>query len=150
MLSRSSKIKSSSAVQSPGSIHSLQGQLPDAQPPTDFPSIEEEKGNNGEDHSSPAEKDAQKQSPSNDSPDLELLVPRKNFQELLNRFFVLGHKQLFMLQTEMRKQEDAHNNSVLVLGNIENQKVQALRRHYYQLQMLLFNMSKGKNHSSRI
>lgn len=150
MLSRSSKIKTSSAVKSPGSIHALQGQLPDAQPPADFPSIEEEKGNNGENHSSSAEKEAQEQSPGNDSPDFELLVPRKNFQELFNRFFILGHEKLLMLQKQIRQQQDIQNNSVLVLGDIDKQEVQALRRHYYQLQMLLFNMSKGKNHSSRI
>ncbi|GAA5522483.1 hypothetical protein LQ318_12085 [Aliifodinibius salicampi] len=150
MLSRSSKIKSSSAVQSPGKVQYVQEYLSDVHAPTDFPSIEEEKGSHGKDHSSSSEKEAQGQSPSNDSPDLELLVPRKNFQELFNRFFVLGHKQLLMLQTKIRKPKDPNNHSALVLGDIDNQKVQALRRHYYQLQMLLFNMSKGNNHSSRI
>lgn len=150
MLSRSSKIKYSSAVQSPGSIQSLQGDLPDVMPSTNFPSIEEEKGNSLKDHNSPQEKEAREKTSRNDSPDLELLVAGKDFQELFNRFFVLDHKQLFMLQSQMRKQEDPHNNSVLSLGDIDDQKVQALRRHYYQLQMLLFNMSKGNNHSSRI
>lgn len=149
MLSRSSKIKTSSAIRSPDSVQPLQDYISKPHTPANFPAVAKDLADNEkkeeEDSSASEDKRGQK---GEDFREMDLLLPRNNFQELFNRFFILGHKQLLMLQARIRQERGVNRSTKLMLRDIDNHQVHILRGQYYQLQMILFNMSKGNSHSS--
>ncbi len=150
MLSRSSKIPSASALGSPDSIQPLHDYISNLPSAADFPSIQDDLTDTKDEDDSSLSEDSRKQQKENTS-EMELLMPQNDFRELFNRFFILRHQELLMLQTTIRQNREAGSTpGRLALQDVDNLQVNTLRNHYYQLQMLLFNMSKGNNHSSTL
>ncbi|SHG15685.1 hypothetical protein SAMN05443144_12051 [Fodinibius roseus] len=116
----------------------------------DFPSIKDELTDTEDEDDSTLSEDSRKQREKNAS-ELELLMPQHDFRELFNRFFILRHQELLMLQTTIRQEREPGSTSgVPSLRDLDNLQLNTLRNQYYRLQMLLFNMSKGGNHSSTL
>lgn len=151
MLSRSSKIKTSSAIRSADSVQPLQDYIPHQHTQAAFPSIKKDLADaeKEEDKNSSAREDRQMYR-EEDYSALELLLPRSNFHELFARFFITGHKQLLMLQARIRKERGINRSFIFKLGDIDNRKGHILRGQFYQIQMILYNMSKGNNHRSSL
>lgn len=148
MLARSAKTNYSSVIQSPGSVQPLERYITNLQAPAAFPSLESDQTDKEEKNADEQQGDQSQRKKA--LQEFELLAPRNDFQEMFNNFFVLGHKELLMLQAEIRSERGISNTYILALHNIDNLQVQALRRQYYQLQMILFKMSKGDKHTSEV
>jgi hypothetical protein len=148
MLSQSSKINYSTALQSAEDISFLgeYGINQDTAPPS-FPALKNDNSNQEEEHSSKTNKKETKHQ-ENPSTDLQKLLPRQNFSELFNRFFVAGHKQILTIQSKIRMEKGIQEGPLLTLSALNAHKIQMLREHYYQLQMSLFKSPKGNQHDS--
>lgn len=73
-------------------------------------------------------------------------MPYTDFREILSQFFVSGHKKLFLLQSKIRNDLEIPDDGSppLIITNINVHKIEALRQHYYTLQIDSFFSSKGK------
>ncbi len=147
MLSPPSQTNRSSTIPAPGSIHPLQEYLSNLQsePPEDFPGLDEEN-----DESENEQKSSQRVTNGGEhgQPDFTHLVSNKDFSELFKQFFVVGHKKLAFLRSELLLKRDVNPNTLITPSDINAHKIQALREHLYRLQMTFFKNPKGKQYNT--
>ncbi|PAU94990.1 hypothetical protein CK503_05880 [Aliifodinibius salipaludis] len=148
MLSRSSKPSSSSSIPALGGVHPIQEYVADLQskPPKDFPDIDEENQDGNEDHEEAHQITAEGNN--NSGSDFMQLMPKKDFSELFQQFFVVGHKKLTLLQSKILLERDTHSDALMAPSNIDTHKIQVLRQNLYNLQVNIFKNPKGQQYNT--
>lgn len=150
MLPHLSQKSRTSTIPASENIHPLQEYFSNLrfQPPPKFPELdteysdEEGKNNPSDTHSQESEKVK--------GTELAHLMADHDFGEMLNRFFVVGHKNLRLLQSRIRNQRNLDDNMLLTITDLNAHKIQKLRNHYYQLQMAFFRTPKGKQYDTAL
>jgi len=71
------------------------------------------------------------------------LAGGNNFQELINRFLIPGHEEIFNLRSEIRRSRKVRRSSLLSARLVDQLKFEEQRTHLYQLQISLFRNPRG-------
>jgi hypothetical protein len=146
MLPRSSKTNFSSNIPALEGVHPTQEYVADLQskPVKDFPDIDEENEEGHGDH----EESHQITAGGNDENESDFLqlLPKKDFSDLFQQFFVVEHKKLTLLQSKILLARDFNPNTLI--SNIDAHEIQMLRQHLYDLQVNIFQNPKGQQYDT--
>jgi len=140
MLQKQTKISQDLSISSTQRIQALSKQTIESPSPT-FPSIENDNNNNqsnGQDTSRGEKTLANSQK---ELIKLGGIITDASFKELFDTFFVLRHKQIFLLRSEIRNEQTFRYHPLSAVANIN--RVHELRDRCYRLQMILFEIPRG-------
>ncbi|MCW9705397.1 hypothetical protein [Fodinibius salsisoli] len=147
MLPRSSQTRYASGILSPENVHPLQNYVSDLQTNHfSFPSLGNDEQEKEGQESSPSQKESLRAEEK--SSDITNIISGDDFQEMLSCFFVTSHNKLRLLQSQLQNEINIDNNTLFDITDLNNHKIQEMRRHYYQLQMVLFQSPKGQQHDT--
>lgn len=140
MLQKQTNISQPSSIHSTQSIYSFSDKTLESPPPP-FPSIEEDNEGGNKNERAPEEEK------SHDKREKELFklegyTTNVDIEELLNAFFVVKHKHLFILRSKFRREQTGGPHYLPAVINIK--RAQNLRDRCYQFQLILFEIYKGK------
>ena len=149
MLSRSSKTSRTATIPATPSVHPLQEYIADlhSKPPKDFPDINDEDGEENGEHDSSSPITPEK---SNGETDFKPLMSNKNFEELFQQLFVVGHKQLVVLRSKILLDRKVNPDTLITPSDINAHKIQAIRNQLYKLQMTFFRSPKGMQYDEAL
>ncbi len=144
MLPRSSKPTLSSSIPALEGVHPIQEYVADSEsnPVKDFPDIDEENDKDNGGH----EESHQITSGGNDNGESDFmhLMPKKDFRDLFEHFFVVEHKNLTLLQSKILLERDLNPSELI--SDIDALKIHVLRQHLYDLQVNFFKNPKGQQY----
>ncbi|NGP87424.1 hypothetical protein [Fodinibius halophilus] len=144
MLPRSSQTNIETGVTPAESIRHLQEYGPEASSENStFPKIDKDESDNNSEHGKDDAQTHFSNTESNSSSDFTALLPNSEFKEILGELFVTSHKQLFDAQYEIRNNKKNETESFDALTEASANKIQTLRKHRYQLQIVYHNTPKG-------
>jgi len=140
MLQKQTNISQSPSIHATQSIYPLTKQTLQSTPPP-FPSIEND--NEGKNKNDNVPKEDKSHNEHLDEPlELKGYTANIDIQELFNVFFVIEHKHLFILRSEIRYEHICEHQNLPVLINFE--RAQKLRERSYHIQLILIEVYKGK------
>lgn len=116
---------------------------PKAPSSDNFPDLDEERS---EDNKQASKAEKASGTSQDEQSEFKHLMGRRDFAEMFNEFFVTGHKKLFLLQSKLLKERNINTTTLVVPSSINIHKMEALRRHLYRLQTVLFSTPKGKKY----
>lgn len=148
MLSQSSQTNRTSTIPAPGSVPPSQEYIADLQshPTKNFPDIDEE-DSEGEGEQGSSSKITSEEGTSGES-DFNHLMAGKDFSELFQQFFVVGHKQLTFLRSKIFLNRDVNPDTLITPSELNAPKIQTLRKQFYQIQTVLFKNPKGTQYDA--
>ncbi len=146
MLSQSHTSRTAT-IPAPESVHPLQKYVADlhSSPQKNFPDIDDEDPEgHGEGHSS---SQISSGSENDEEPAFTQLMPNKDFEELFQQFFVVGHKDLLLLRSKILLNRNINSKTLITPSDINAHKIHALRKKLYMLQMDLLTRVKGTQYN---
>ncbi|WP_138430815.1 hypothetical protein [Fodinibius saliphilus] len=147
MLPRSSQTNIETGVTPAESIRHIQEYGPEASSEnTKFPDIDKDGAGNKEEDQTKRTDYQSIEGGDNNSSAFTALLPKSEFDEILGELFVAGHKQLFGTQHEIRNSREETKHSTTALTKANTDKIQSLRKHHYQLQVVFHTTPKGEQY----
>lgn len=151
MLPRSSQTGRSSTIAMPESVYPLQEYSSDLHTPAhkEFPELDNEDHQEEKRKSSELSGNGEKKGEAEDFAYADLMH-FNSFEEMFKQFFVAEHKKLMMIQAKIRNRRNLDQNPLQKLAKLSLNHSLALRKHCYQLQMIIYKSPRGRNYDTAL
>lgn len=143
----SSPNQSSTLIHGPEEIQSIRQNMSRLQSHPPVPTFESSKhyDESEQEEEEPITTEESRQAEIEDDSIAEMLIvtSNKDFQELLDRFLMIGYEKILTLRSEMRQQRGLQTYSLFGERQIHSRELQSYRSYLYNAQMTLFESPKG-------